>query len=341
MFFVLSGFLITSLMLREKVLTGTISLKTFWKKRARRILPAAATVLLVCAAVAGFFQGDVTVDLGRQVLTGLLFVNNWGQIAASQSYFAGPELFAHFWSLSVEEQFYVLWPLVLVSLLAAVGVRRMGIVVVACTVGAVSSLARMVALYAPGDDPTRVYYGTDTHAFGLLLGAALAAWLIRTRDDERVWQPRPHTGAGRWAATTVELVGLVGFAMLITCLRGDNPAAYQGGLFCASLCMIAMLHGAIKSNPVITTLFTLWPMRKLGAVSYSLYLWHWPVYVFVRSSISDAALAGLVALALSLVLAEVSFRCVEEPFRRKGTSRWDVACSLRTPADPWSELGCS
>lgn len=210
MFFVLSGFLITSLMLREHVLTGGINLKKFWTKRVRRIVPAAVTVLFSGAALAGLFQSDATVGLGRQLVTGLFFASNWGQIAASRSYFASPELFAHFWSLAVEEQFYVVWPVVVAGLLAALGAKRLKAISAVFFAVALVSMAGMLALYTPGQDPTRVYYGTDTHAFSLLIGAALAAWLVRASKSGDAWGTRGGRGRGQWLGGAVEVAGFVG-----------------------------------------------------------------------------------------------------------------------------------
>ena len=168
LFFVLSGFLITSLLVREFRTSGTISLKDFWVRRFRRILPAAVSVLVICTALVAWIGGDLAVGLRQQFLGTLFFVNNWTQIATSQSYFADNEIqvFAHYWSLAVEEQFYVFWPLLItgVFLISRRKPRRLPILVAA--VLAIGSAVAMALLYVPGEDPTRVYYGTDTHAFG-------------------------------------------------------------------------------------------------------------------------------------------------------------------------------
>ena len=177
MFFVLSGFLITSLLIRERASTGRISLKYFWTRRIRRILPAAFTVMATVAAITLVIAGDSQVGMGWQMLSILTFSNNWVQIAQSHSYFADtvPQVFSHYWSLAVEEQFYVIWPLLFV-LLCALGLRRKHWLVVTGLLG-ITSAVLMGVLYQPGVDPTRVYYGTDTHAFGLILGAFMAFWM--------------------------------------------------------------------------------------------------------------------------------------------------------------------
>ena len=176
-FFVLSGFLITALLVRELGATGRISLKEFWRRRARRIIPASVTVLVVATAVAGFLGGDVQVGLVPQFLGSLFFANNWVQISQSHSYFADttPQIFMHYWSLAIEEQFYVLWPLIFLGLLwvarrfgrsVSSGDRAFRLPALVATVAGLASLLVMILLYNPDEDPSRVYFGTDTHAFG-------------------------------------------------------------------------------------------------------------------------------------------------------------------------------
>ena len=177
LFFVLSGFLITSLLLAEREATGRIDLPAFWARRARRLLPAAFLVIaLSVLAVAILSPGDLP-STRADAIASFLYVNNWHQILADQSYFqafARPSLLRHLWSLAVEEQFYLLWPLVMGICVAVLGRRRTTIVTL---VLAVASSGLMAVLFTPGRDPSRVYYGTDTHATGLLIGALLAfAW---------------------------------------------------------------------------------------------------------------------------------------------------------------------
>src|SRR5690606_23039035 len=174
-FFVVSGFLITTLLLRE-LATGRVDLARFWLRRARRLLPAVAAVVLVCVPAAWLVSSDLLVGIGRQVGGALTFTTNWLEIGAGTSYFdtTAPQVFAHFWSLAVEEQFYLLWPLLLVALVAATATARTRARI--ALAAAVVSAAAMAVLHTPGEDATRVYYGTDTHAFSLLVGVALAFW---------------------------------------------------------------------------------------------------------------------------------------------------------------------
>ena len=208
-FFVISGFLITTLLLRERSRTGRVSVPRFWLRRARRLLPALAVVVLTCGAAAAVIGGDVLVHLGSQVLGAATFSSNWLYIVQGTSYFAttSPELFRNLWSLAVEEQFYLLWPGLLILLLF---VRWRWLRVVIVSLLAVSSAVAMALLFTPPGDATRVYYGTDTHSFGLALGAAVA---IAIEGDAKVGLVFKHGAAQRFgrgganAIIDVEAVG--------------------------------------------------------------------------------------------------------------------------------------
>lgn len=320
-FFVLSGFLITSLLLREGAVTGRISLTAFWKRRARRILPAAVFVLLVCAFVAGLVKSDATVGLGTQFFSTLFFVNNWAQIANSQSYFSdqGVQVFAHYWSLAVEEQFYVIWPL-LVLLITWIARKRWPTMLWRVTViGAVLSAILMGLLFTPGEDPSRVYYGTDTHLFGLLIGATLALLLTNRSPEAEDSYPQPSVLA-RWLAVPYGLAALIALFFAFFVLEADSTAAFRGGIFTASIATAVLIYSLISDASPLTPLFNNPLMRWFGDRSFSLYLWHWPVIVFLRTLFPDshAFLLGGFALALSLLLAALSYEFIENPFRRRG-----------------------
>jgi peptidoglycan/LPS O-acetylase OafA/YrhL len=230
MFFVVSGFLITTLLLREIGSTSWIDLPRFWTRRARRLLPALLLVLLVSVPVARLVEPDLTVGIGRQVLGALTFSTNWLEISAGSDYFdeTAPELLRPLWSLAIEEQFYVVWPLLVVLLLVAVrsGWWRTRIVVA----GAVVSAGAMALLYPAGDDPTRVYYGTDTHAFGLLLGAAVTLRWVRAGPLLR--GVRAHL---------LPLLAFAGLGALWLGLRSESALTYPGGLLAASLLTLVLV----------------------------------------------------------------------------------------------------
>lgn len=330
LFFVLSGFLITSLLVREYRVNNTISLKDFWIRRFRRILPAALVTLFIVTAIVTAIGGDIAVGIREQFLGTLFFVNNWTQIATSQSYFAENEVqvFAHYWSLAVEEQFYIIWPLVTLGIFVFTqrrlrrSPRRVPMLVTA--VLAVLSAAAMALLFTPGEDPTRVYYGTDTHAFGLLIGAFLSLAVTSTRNDPRVdsWP-----SAGRFEARVAGTIGalaLVGYVIQLLFMGDDLAVTYQGGLLLTSVLGVLMIWGVIRETGPLTWIFRTNVMRWLGQRSFSLYLWHWPV-IMILHALFDADghmdhkwILGLVAVPIALLISEISYQHVENPFRRRG-----------------------
>ena len=331
MFFVLSGFLITSLLVREFAVSGRISLTDFWVRRFRRILPAALVVLCLCTALVAMIGGDLAVGIREQFLGTFFFVNNWTQIATSQTYFAPNEVqvFAHYWSLAVEEQFYLLWPLLMFGAFALSRRQPKRLPIALSLVLAAASAAAMALLFTPGEDPTRVYYGTDTHAFGLLIGALLSLLLTSTSKEAK---------ADSWASTstgvvagTVGALALVGYLAQLVWMGADLEFTYRGGLVLTSLLGAAMIWGVVRETGPLTWLFRTRVMRWLGQRSFSLYLWHWPVVMILRE-LSDAPawLLGLLALPVSFLLAEVTYQFVENPFRRAGyVATWRIYWASR------------
>lgn len=319
LFFVISGFLITSLLLREHAKTGRVRLVEFWQRRARRLLPALGLVVLTCCGVAAVIGGDVLLGLGRQVLGALTFSSNWLAIAGGDSYFdeTAPELLRNLWSLAVEEQFYVLWPL---AVLALVMIRmrwlRTGVVLAL----AVASAVAMALLFTPGSDPTRVYFGTDTHAFGLALGAALGFATANRSALTDSW--------GRVAKVTLQLAGaasIAGVIVITALMREDDPFVYRGGLVLVAVLTTITIAAAIQPGSWLGRILDLQPMRWIGERSYGLYLWHWPVFVLVGAALGDWHREGAtgwaiggVALVITVVCAALSFRYLEQPIRRGG-----------------------
>ncbi len=331
-FFVISGFLITSLLLRERKRSGRVALGAFWVRRARRLLPALAAVVTICTAAAWVIGGDVVLGLGRQVLGAATFSYNWLSIAAGASYFSAgqPELFRNLWSLAVEEQFYVLWPLLLpLVLLARARWSRVGIALAAATGSAVWALVAATVLHA---DATRVYYGTDTHAFGLLLGVALA--FARTaRTDEVRGTADPQGLAAAWRRlserTRAQVLAGVGVtalgALIVVASWPGGGALFPVVSIAASLLTAVLIAVSVAADSPVGRALDTPPLRWIGARSYGIYLWHWPLLVLLAAAVTgrfvDAAVPvpiGLAALALTLIASALSYRLLEQPVRRLG-----------------------
>ncbi|MGP7960962.1 acyltransferase family protein [Sanguibacter sp. A247] len=334
-FFVISGFLITMGLLREKARDGRVNLVHFWTKRVRRLLPALLLVVAVCSPVALLIGGDVRVHLDRQIFGAMTFSSNWVSIAAEDSYFSAlvPQVFANLWSLAVEEQFYLVWPFVVVGIMLLARARRVGIVVAGGL--ALGSAVVMATVFRVGEDPTRVYYGTDTHVFGMMLGALLAFWYFGT---VRTGHPAPWPAAmapvGRGARLVralkrrqpgliaVVCLAVVGaFSALVT---WDSPVTYRGGLFVLSLAAALLVTTMLHDSPVRRALEHP-ALRWIGERSYGLYLWHWPVFVLLTQIFAKqyvegtgVALVWVVTVVVTFALAAASYRFVERPVMRDG-----------------------
>ena len=340
-FFVISGYLITALLLAEWHRTGTISLKDFWLRRARRLLPALYVLLVVTLAFSVVFLPGEVAGLRDDAIAAVGYATNWFLVLGRESYFESvgrPSVLQHLWSLAVEEQFYVVWPIVLaVGLGFGASYRRQKLVLVVTLVGAVGSAAAMALMYTPGVDPSRVYFGTGTRATGLLCGAALAflwspADKYRTSDK---WAIRRSFGPGRWGRRwwsalplLLDVVGIAALAALVLfCLHlGEfEPILYRGGLVAVALATALLIAVAVHPRSwVVSRLLGSAPMRWLGVRSYGIYLWHWPVFMVTRPEL-DVPFDGLPLLALRLtltiVLADLSYRFVETPIRRGALGR--------------------
>ncbi|GHC13514.1 acyltransferase [Streptomyces anthocyanicus] len=315
LFLVLSGFLITGLLLTEaRARDGRIDLLAFWGRRARRLLPALAVVLagtlLLVWALGPPNLLRYALDDGPWVAANLA---NWHFVADRVGYWdsAGTRVFSHLWSIAVEEQFYVVWPLVLcLSARGRGGGRRVAAVAAA---GAAASLVLMVVLTTPADT-TRVYEGTDTRAFSLLLGA-----LAATEPAARLVSRLGERAAGRWSLALAAGIG----AYWITADGQNSPSLFRGGLFLHALAA-ALLIACLARAPRTPAgrFLAAAPLRRLGTVSYSLYLWHWPVYLLLSEERLglEGAPRTAVLLAVSVALAVLSKVLVEDPVRFR--ARW-------------------
>lgn len=325
-FFVLSGFLITSLLLREFVFHGRISLKSFWKRRLRRIFPLSLTVLVLTTITVGLIGGDLAVQLRSQFFGTLFMVNNWVQIVSGQSYFAESsiQVTAHYWSLAIEEQYYLLWPLIVFGCLWLLRNRlRQRTLLIAVTLAViVGSITAMALLYTPGEDASRVYYGTDTHAFGLAFGSLLAIWLTAHLpvNDAESFPLRRSPLRRQWLADWVPGLALLGLMVLFVIVDDTSDWTYRGGIALASLFTTIVIAGVVRGNNVVDEWMKISTLRWLGLRSFSIYLWHWPVIKILQALLSAEPvwLPGVLAVGITLVLSELSYRIIENPFRRRG-----------------------
>jgi peptidoglycan/LPS O-acetylase OafA/YrhL len=332
LFFVLSGFLITSLLLEERALTGRVRLGAFWARRARRLLPALFLMLALVAlyvvldsryggpgAAASFDLSGLRGD----ALATLFYVANWHAIFSHQSYFAqfaSSSPLKHTWSLAIEEQFYLVWPPVLLVLLKVSrgAWRRVGLVV--AVAGALGSAGLMTALYHGAADANRVYYGTDTHLFDMFAGIAIAM-LVAARP-----QPGPRARRALHVAAPLCAVALGVFWVRAGTGSGLVPAwMYHGGfLLCAALAAVIVADVRQAEHGPLGSLLALRPLRFLGRISYGIYLWHFPVIVYLtaaRVGVSGTALNGL-RVGATLLIATLSYYLVEMPIRRARPLGW-------------------
>ena len=326
-FFVLSGFLITDLLATQYDRVGGANLKDFWSRRARRLLPALALMLVVVTATATVIEPGQGTSLRLALLAAATYTSNWYQILHHVSYFAALGLFAapppldHLWSLAIEEQFYLIWPLLLWLIILRLNGRRAR-VTATLILAALSALA-MALEYSPGD-PSLVYYGTDTHASALLIGAALAlAFPLATVASLPIPQVRRLDAAG--------VVGLVLLAWAAGHFSGNDRAVYPFGLILAAV-GAAGLVAAAAGTGVIAAMTSLPPLRWVGIRSYGIYLWHWPVIALAGAITGPgptSAWLWLIEAGVSIALACASWEFVERPILRDGflatCSRWRVA----------------
>ena len=322
-FFVLSGFLITSLLIEELTRTNSVDRARFYIRRIRRLMPALFLVLFFSVLVSGLFVLDAAYHVRRDLPWAITFVLNWSYLFFEQSYFVNisrPPLLQHLWSLSVEEQFYVVWPIMLIALYKVkIGkITPRAKIFIASAALAIASTAWMIHLSVSNgfpipNDPSRVYFGTDTHAMGLLVGCAAAALWRSDRLNERLTPDRAAAMNG------LGLLSLAGLAYFFVFVSELNEFLYRGGFLVLSLLTAVLVvisaHPGLKfgsrlGNPVL---------KWFGDRSYGIYLWHWPIFVLMRSGIDiqwPDPIAFVVKVAIVLVISDLSYRFVELPIRK-------------------------
>jgi peptidoglycan/LPS O-acetylase OafA/YrhL len=323
-FYVLSGYLITGLLVSEYRKRGRVKLSAFWLRRARRLLPAllimlvAVTLLVRYVAAPGLYP-----DFRLSALSVLFYFSNWWQIAAQSNYFVvtGPvSPLTHTWSLSVEEQFYLVWPLVVLGVmhLSRTFPRGIRALLVLSAVGAVASAVEMALLYNPAANTTRIYFGTDTHAQSILVGSVLACAMTLIQMGRSADGMAPEARSP-WVRRVLGALGCAGVAVIASLsfwLDGSSSFGYRGGIMLSALSAAAIIIAAVSvPRGLVARGLSIRPLVWIGTVSYGAYLWHYPVYVFVNTK--QTGLTGLSLLALrfacTFVLAAVSYYLVERP----------------------------
>ena len=314
-FFVLSGYLITGILISEVEEEGTIDLKNFWLRRIRRLVPAVMSMAVVIIFVSTVVNRVIFTKGCKDFLASVLGFNNWWQIFNKVSYFeaAGvPSPFTHCWSLAIETQFYLIYPLILLGIYKLAksrgeGRAKRGLLFAGVTLLlALISVILMIVLFDPQQDASRVYYGTDTRAFSLLFGALLAIlW------DYRM-VPR------RLSASVNMVLGSVSFAVLLVmtiAINGSSNFWYSGGQFFGTILTVLMVY-AVSGRKTWLSRFLSNPVLKwIGDRSYSIYLWHYPIILLISKGIKASWWITLIEIVLSVVLAELSYRFIETPIR--------------------------
>jgi peptidoglycan/LPS O-acetylase OafA/YrhL len=328
-FFVLSGYLITTLLLAEIDRTGRVDLMAFWARRARRLLPALIVLVAVVSAVSPVVLPSAETALARDdALSALAYLANWRMILRGTDYFAqtaAPSPLQHTWSLAIEEQFYLLWPLVLLLLLCWTPVRRHRLValVAMAVLGAVASVADGWLLASAGRNLDRVYFGSDTRAVSILVGVGLAGMLALGRGSPHpvARQRRRLLGAAAAVATAVLM-------WLFSHAQGDDSRLYHGPLLLVALAVAAVLaHAVLAPQSLTARVLSLSPLPALGRISYGVYLWHWPLLAWLnseRTGLHGPSLLLLRCLA-TVAVATLSYLMIERPIRADG---WQL---LRRP----------
>jgi len=310
-FFVLSGYLITDLLVAEYHRHQGIRLKRFWIRRARRLLPALFVMLFVTVGWATLFDRSQLAALRSDLPSGIFYYSNWWFIFHHVSYFAEfgpPSPLGHLWSLSIEEQFYLVWPLLVLAGLRFVRSKQTMLMVTIAL--AVASATEMGLLFVPAVDPTRVYDGTDTRVFALLIGAALAMVLPRSQSFG------PISASARRLLDVVGGVSLLGIFVMIAHTSQDEPFLYRGGMVLLALLTALLISVTIHPASHWRSILGWEPLRWIGERSYGIYLWHYPVIVLTTPLNAPSNLwRAALQIAATFGIAALSWRYVEQPIR--------------------------
>jgi peptidoglycan/LPS O-acetylase OafA/YrhL len=321
-FFVLSGYLITSLLVSEWDQHQRIDLRQFWIRRAKRLLPACVLLLIALNIATPLLRPELIPNLRQDTVAATFYYSNWHCIFQELSYFEAfekPSLLTHFWSLAIEEQFYIFWAVVILFFLKIVKSRKaiFLFILLASTVSA----AWMTILHDPNLDPSRVYYGTDTRIFSLLIGASFA-----------VISPRqPVTKLKKWPFEIMATTGLAVYLLMIFFTNQYDSFVYEGGMALLSLttaCLVMSL--ALSPSLIVNKLLEWKPLKWIGIRSYGIYLWHYPINLFLNSNVNTGGMNVLkisLEITLTFLIAAISYTYVEKPIRQ-GAFRFNMKNSF-------------
>lgn len=306
-FFVISGYLITGILINEIEESGGVDLKNFWLRRIRRLLPAVLSMAVVMIFVSAVVNRVVFTKGCNDLLSAVFGYNNWWQIFRKVSYFenaGAPSPFTHCWSLAIETQFYLIYPILLILLSKA---RNRGKVFAAVTaVLAMISVVLMGVLYSPDGDPSRVYYGTDTRAFSLLIGALAAIQkeyhIIKVKLQGKLWA----------VIGSISVLILIGMMMLIS---SYSSFLYYGGQAIVSVLAAFVVYAVTVSRSLLNIILDSSILKWIGDRSYSIYLWHYPIIVLMSGGKRAAWWIVILEVVLSVGFAELSYRFIETPVR--------------------------
>lgn len=336
-FFVLSGYLITDILLSDWETKGNIQLIRFWWRRIRRLFPALYTMLFFVTIWITLFQRELLSPLREDLVSVIFYFSNWWFIFKDVSYFESydtPSVVGHFWSLAIEEQFYIFWPIVVILLMFLFKKRTASLFWIIFTL-ALASAVWMGILYMPGEDPSRVYYGTDTRAFSLLIGAGLAVvWPSRKLAQQVGWKQR----------LTLDLVGLGALVFLAFMFYTADPfdeILYVGGMFIISLMTAILIAVLVHPSSILAKILSFKPLKWAGLRSYAMYLWHYPIVLLTGATFyNDGSWSLLVVFQLALIflIAELSWQLIERPvsngwiertWQRLRTRKWRMKSALK------------
>lgn len=314
-FFVISGYLITSLLLTEYHNTGKIELMSFWLRRVKRLIPAVLFLVMGVIVLSLIFMPTEIQKVRADSIAAIFYVSNWWYIMQNVDYFEqfAVQALKHLWSLAIEEQFYLVFPIVLLSLLSFI--RRLKSIRIIFLILLVISIIAMMVLYVPNENVARVYFGTDTRIQTLLMGVLLAL----------VWPPfQLKAKVNRQMRTMIDTAGVVGLAILFICFKfvsETNSILYYGGFFLISTVTLLVIASSVHPSGYFAKFLGNKVFTFIGSRSYSLYLWHYPIIVLIHHQFVQGQIPPLVyvvEILLMVLMAEFSYKFIEQPFRKEG-----------------------